>query len=101
MSKTISRASIITIDFKNSSEDIKNGGYKYISYEIPVNPNETDDMIVFIERLFKKLNVSFEHIYESRYVFTKEDSVYDKGRIYSEIVKSFGDDNKQHKLVLK
>jgi len=101
MSKTISRASIITIDFKNSSEEIKNGGYKYISYEIPVNPNETDDMIAFIEGLFKKLSISFEHIYESRYVFIKEDSVYDKGRIYSEIVKSFSNDNKQHKLVLK
>ena len=93
------------MDIKNSEESIKEGGSKYISYEFIVDTNDIDNMISFVKETFEKLNIPFEYIYESRYIFIDRNLICDKDSIYREIYKSFNcehsKNNKEHMLLLK
>lgn len=103
MAKKIVRASIITVDIKNSIEDINNGGPNHLSYEFIVNVNDVENMISFIEETFNKFNIPYDYIYESRYLFINKDNLYDKEKIYREIYKTFNCEEKEkpRELVLK
>ncbi len=104
MAKRITRASVITVDIKNSVEDIENGGPNYNSYNFIVDSDDADNMVRFIGATFKKLMISFDYIYESRYLYIDRNHLLDKDGVYREVKRLFNSEpseNNTHKLVLK